>query len=599
MMGKKLSQLFLKKASIKLIIIPLLFLSYKVLENSKIETIDYFIRDSLQYLNSTEEIDTSFVTLNLNSLGNDIRYEFIKDIIDEVQKLKPKNILLMMEPLDFEASFDNKKKLLTYLDNQKNLYINKYEARNELVSFAKDELFKNFERVVTFDRCIDSPKDRENRRAFLAFNSLGEVEIFRQLPQLGYTPKSMESITYKFDHWNTQQVLIKSYKLGAFGNFQSDDLLAGRLKPEIFSNKTVIIGINNEFSMLSSKSTFSFFGTRSQKNIQATRIPLQDVFAGILNFHTTGTHIKYLRQFNDLLVTVFAIGLLFFSNLPLIRKLYLYLALIPLILALEIGIYGLGSYYIDISRSLVLLVVTQYFSLPFLFLFYFKKSEERRLEDINNARIDALFTLSSSIAHDLRSPLSTLRLLVSKAKFPTSEQQDLVRTALARLDSMIEGLVKKHSSYTWSNESIDISKIIQQLILEKKTKYPEISFRNTIDMQIFAYADEENLIRVISNILDNSIEAIKIQTKKSIEISYNAEGSWVEISFKDNGPGVPKSVLALIGKEAITTKEKLGGNGLGLLHSTRMIEKMNGRLNIVSLEDGGTVATIKLPNGAN
>jgi signal transduction histidine kinase len=599
-MGRVLT-LFRSKILFKAVLIALLLLTYKAFENTRFDEIEYFIRDSLQYLNSIKEVDQSFVTLNININQDGVTtpqtHQGFKKIIEKIETGNPKNIVIMMEPLDFSEDSSEKRKIFELLEQHQNIFLNKSVARNETVTFGNDEVFKKYQRFVVFDRCMDSPKDRESRRAFLSFNSLGPAQIFEDLQKLGYSPRPIEYYKHRFEYWNTQQAFIKNYPLGTYGNFQSADLLSDRVNPSIFSGKTVIIGINNEFSMLTSRSIFNSLGTKRQTNIQASRVPLQDIYANILNFHTTGNYIHYLKNVDDLLLTLIILAILVVGNFSFIKKLYVFFSLMPMLIVAEVILFYSGSYYIDISRSCVVLFIAQYLVTPAILLYFFKVSEQRRLTASYNSRVDALLSLSTTIAHDLRSPLSTINLLVTKAQFLNSEHRDLVFGAVKRLESIIENMLKKYGTTPNAKtlETINLSKLITNILEEKKVEHAQVEFQITIPNVVTVKTDIVSIERVISNLLDNSIQALEKQQHKVIEVTLDTGKEFIVIKIRDNGPGIPAAILNLIGKEQITTKGPEKGNGIGLLHSKRLIEQLKGSLSVASSPNGGTVVTIQLP----
>jgi two-component system C4-dicarboxylate transport sensor histidine kinase DctB len=217
--------------------------------------------------------------------------------------------------------------------------------------------------------------------------------------------------------------------------------------------------------------------------------------------------------------------------------------------------------------------------------------------EVNEARIDALLSISASIAHDLRSPLSTLMLLISNASFPSTEHKQLIQSSLERMNAIIDNLVKKHSEDSrLLVENLNLAKVIHEMILEKKVYAADVVFDTTIAPELLAIGDLQIVQRVISNVFDNSIQALAGRANKRIEISAVRALDRIEILIADNGPGIPMAVLKLIGKSNVSTKG-ITGNGIGLLHSTRLLAKINGKLQIDPGPNGGTVVRIELPKG--
>jgi signal transduction histidine kinase len=208
--------------------------------------------------------------------------------------------------------------------------------------------------------------------------------------------------------------------------------------------------------------------------------------------------------------------------------------------------------------------------------------------------MEALLMISRSIAHDLRSPLSTITLLLAKAKFSTSEQKQLVLDSLNRLDSITENLLKKYSNSPVDLAKTNIFDLVKKLIQEKAIQNNKIRFENNIDTELSIETDLVSLERIFSNILDNSVHALKDRNDGLIQVSSTVNQNTVQIRILDNGPGIPKVILDLIGKEQVSTKG-IEGNGIGLLNSIRLLEKMRGHFDISSSSSNGTSILLTIP----
>jgi signal transduction histidine kinase len=592
---------FSKSIFLKLLSALFLLIVYFVLKNAQVESIDLFIRDSLQILNSSAKTEKSIVTLTINIDSNNITtphsFENTKKIISALKAYSPKNIIIMMEPLDFSADRIQKVALFKYFQ-ENTIYLNKVEARNYANTFEKDEVFKNYHYYISFFRCTDSQRNRENRRAILALDKFGESKIIEDLKKLGFAPKSSANFAYRYKYWNSTQARIKSYPLGTYGNLQSKDLLSGKLPPESIKNKTVVIGTNDEFSYLGSRSTFELFGAKQEQDYQKNWIPFSEVFANVASFHVTGDYIKYLRDFDDLAITLFLLFCILISSAKLVTKIYIFLMILPVLFLFEIAIYYFGSFYVDISRSLIVLVIAQYFILPAIVLYYLRKAETQKFAAANNARIDALLSVSEQIAHDIRSPLSTVNLILTKVKFETNEHRELISSSIERISLIADNILKNLKiGGTTANDVFRLSPLLNNVLQEKYLLDESIFYEKKMDENISVNGNEIAMSRVISNILDNSIHALKsVQHRKKITVQTELTKNKIRISINDNGPGIPTSILSLLGSIRISTKPENIGTGIGLLSAKRAVEEMSGHFNITSELNVGTTVIIEFSN---
>lgn len=231
----------------------------------------------------------------------------------------------------------------------------------------------------------------------------------------------------------------------------------------------------------------------------------------------------------------------------------------------------------------------------------FKEQETKKLQEIGDARIDALLTVSEKVAHDIRSPLSAINLVMTKAKFEDQEYKDIFDSAVQRIDETATKILTRYRTKTGSEsevpEKIDLAEILAMIIKEKKILNTRIEFEVVINSEVTtALGLKLDLERIFSNILDNSIFALQNIVEPRIFISLDSHDGMIRAGITDNGTGIPDQVLKLLGTARITTKADTNqGNGIGILHAKRVIERLNGRFEISSAEHVGTTIKISLP----
>jgi len=227
-----------------------------------------------------------------------------------------------------------------------------------------------------------------------------------------------------------------------------------------------------------------------------------------------------------------------------------------------------------------------------------KKVQERTATLKRMNRLARLGEFSASLAHEIRNPLGSL---VTAAKLlPNAtggEQEDLV------------GVIKKESTRLNHilTDFLDFSKdpqprirmnplqpILQRTLegLQRGEAFNKVQVNYRPDPQIKEVpCDPEQLEQVFWNIALNGAQAM--EGKGELHVSSRRNGRWVEVSFRDTGPGIPEEKWGQIFEPFYTEKRK--GTGLGLSITSRVVEAHGGFIQVASDARSWTLFTISLP----
>lgn len=214
--------------------------------------------------------------------------------------------------------------------------------------------------------------------------------------------------------------------------------------------------------------------------------------------------------------------------------------------------------------------------------------------------------LASQVAHDIRSPLTALDMVMSHIEELPEDKRLLMRSACSRIHDIANNLLKQNQGsisdcITKDQElkAISLSLAIDEVVTEKRA---ELSLKkgliinknnNMSEYRIFTKVDQGKFKRVISNILNNAIEALEQSGTVTIEV-LPSKKNLVEIIIKDNGKGIPIKVLNRIGTKGFTFGKE-SGNGVGLYSSRKFVESWGGTLKLQSQIKTGTTVAISLP----
>ncbi|MBV9576776.1 MAG: HAMP domain-containing histidine kinase, partial [Gammaproteobacteria bacterium] len=235
--------------------------------------------------------------------------------------------------------------------------------------------------------------------------------------------------------------------------------------------------------------------------------------------------------------------------------------------------------------------------------YLFQKNEK-------NTRELAFSQMAKQVAHDIRSPLSALDVIIKDLIKIPEEQRILIRNAINRIHDIANNLLNKHNikspidDEAESNDAPElISDLVSSVISEKRAQFKNIEIEFTTNIHESAYGCFANISiadfkRVLSNLLNNSIESLADKKKGLIKIELSTRKSHLIFSIQDNGCGIAADILPKIISGEIITRKK-NGHGLGLSYAIQMIEdRWRGQLAIQSCINEGTKIEIILPQAS-
>lgn len=213
--------------------------------------------------------------------------------------------------------------------------------------------------------------------------------------------------------------------------------------------------------------------------------------------------------------------------------------------------------------------------------------------------------LATQVVHDIRSPLVALQTVLSIVDNMPEEMRLLIRGSVNRINDIANQLLQKGNA-SQSLYSVDLkphllAPLIDAIVSEKRIMYRE---RQGIDIEadisnsygLFAKVNPLELKRVISNLINNSVEAlINGQGKIVVGISGNERN--ITVTIRDNGKGISEALSRRLGEYGLSVGKEgtTSGSGLGIYHARRTIEGFFGTFKISSKESAGTTITILLP----
>ncbi len=212
---------------------------------------------------------------------------------------------------------------------------------------------------------------------------------------------------------------------------------------------------------------------------------------------------------------------------------------------------------------------------------------------------------AARVAHDIRSPLAALGLVMHDISAFSEEKRNLVRASVSRINDIANQLLQLSREKCARKEAIGVREellwpILDELSTEKRLEHgtrSSVRLETEIASNVrdaFTRIDRVALRAALSNVFNNAIQAAPRDSRVLVSMHESATANQIEIEVRDNGPGFPEEVLTNLGQDW-NTVGKTGGTGLGLSSSIRTLRAVGGELSVTNCKDGGAAVTIRLP----
>lgn len=230
------------------------------------------------------------------------------------------------------------------------------------------------------------------------------------------------------------------------------------------------------------------------------------------------------------------------------------------------------------------------------------KLEESATMLAQSEREQAWREMAKQVAHEIKNPLTPMRLTVQsfERKFnpedPDLKQKlnDYSKTLIQQIDTM-SSVASAFSNFAsmpaQQNETLNVVEVVEFSLDIFNEDY--IVFESD-EEEIITKMDRTQLVRIITNLVKNAIQAIpEEQVEKSIIVAVKQVENNVNITVKDNGIGIETENIEYIFEPKFTTKTSGMGLGLGIIKN--IIENYKGTITFETEYGKGTTFTVSLP----
>jgi len=215
--------------------------------------------------------------------------------------------------------------------------------------------------------------------------------------------------------------------------------------------------------------------------------------------------------------------------------------------------------------------------------------------------------LMTSLAHDLRTPLTTLigyLDAVCRGIVEGREREDYLKTVRLKaydlkdyIDDLFDWFKLNSSDFSFSIKRVELAELTRNILKDWIPIFEENHLDYEIEIPekpLFARVDTDGYARIINNLVQNVIAHSKAT---QIRISMVESEKVIEVHVEDNGIGIEKTDLPHVFERLYKCdKGRTGkGSGLGLSIVRQIVSKMDGRIDVRSEPNRFTVFTVCFP----
>jgi two-component system sensor histidine kinase FlrB len=216
-------------------------------------------------------------------------------------------------------------------------------------------------------------------------------------------------------------------------------------------------------------------------------------------------------------------------------------------------------------------------------------------------KLASMGSMAASLAHQLRTPLSTAMLYAANLKKPELKEEDRSRfidkilTRLKALEGLIQNMLGFVRGHVSTREPLDLALVLEDLVavFVPQCQAKGIDFVCTMvdPTVITVMGDRKALVGAVTNLLENAVFFSPVGSQIGLEVEMR--GNSVCLAVSDAGPGLGSDDLQRVFEPFYTTRS--GGTGLGLAIVKKVAEELGGEVSCANRQVGGARFEFCLP----
>lgn len=226
--------------------------------------------------------------------------------------------------------------------------------------------------------------------------------------------------------------------------------------------------------------------------------------------------------------------------------------------------------------------------------------QQHHREMIRAQQLSAVGQLAASVAHEVRNPLMSIKMLVEaalRAEKPrpfTRENLTIIHHEIVRLEKSVQDFLDFSRPPALQRKVCDLREVVASAVALVQTRARqqkvEIASDRTSDA-VLGLVDQDQFCSVLVNLFINALDAMPRGGR--LEVRLGMSGGVINVAVQDTGEGIAPAVLEQLFTPFISSKPT--GTGLGLCISRRIIEDHGGQLHGGNAPEGGACFTLTLP----
>lgn len=212
--------------------------------------------------------------------------------------------------------------------------------------------------------------------------------------------------------------------------------------------------------------------------------------------------------------------------------------------------------------------------------------------------------MAKQVAHEIKNPLTPMRLSIQhlqraiQTNAPNTQEltKKVTETILEQIDNLTH-IASEFSNFAVMPKAVNENLCLNDILISvtdlfSETEDADITLQIT-DTRVHIFADKSQIIRVLTNVLKNAIQAIPDDRQGSIEVVLEQRGNRALVKVTDNGKGISDDERDKVFVPNFTTKSS--GMGIGLAMTKNIVEGVGGYIWFESTPDIGTTFFIEFP----